>query len=51
MAALFFLLRHSIDRRKGAISEVAAVTLPLVLAALLFVLGDWQRSRVEFGIG
>ncbi len=43
LALLFFLLRNSIDRRKGVIAEVAAVTLPLAIAALFFEIG--------FGVG
>jgi isopenicillin-N epimerase len=49
LALLFYLLRASIDRRKGAIVEVATVTLPIVFGALLLAVCAPGLTLIEFG--
>ncbi len=49
LAAIFYVLRSAIDRRKGAMVEVAAVTLPIAGAAAILKIALPDRSAIEFG--
>ena len=49
LATIFYVLRSAIDRRKGAMVEVAAVTLPIAGAAAILKIALPDRSAIEFG--
>ena len=49
LAAVFYMLRGSIDRRKGAVIEVAAVTLPILLSAIFLAIQLGDVFSREFG--
>ncbi len=49
LSLIFYVLRGSIDRRKGALVEVAAVTLPIALAAVVLKVALPDQSRLVFG--
>lgn len=49
LALIFYILRNSIDRRKGVMAEVAAVTFPIAAAACILKFVLPQQSSNAFG--
>ncbi len=49
LALIFYILRYAIDRRKGAIVEVAAVTFPIAVAAVILKVAVPEQSSLTFG--
>ena len=49
LALIFYILRYAIDRRKGAIVEVAAVTFPIAVAAVILKVALPEQSSLTFG--
>lgn len=49
LALIFYILRNSIDRRKGALVEVAAVTFPIAVAAGILKIVLPEHATISFG--
>ncbi|OYW18698.1 MAG: hypothetical protein B7Z55_10155, partial [Planctomycetales bacterium 12-60-4] len=49
LALIFYILRGAIDRRKGAMLEVAAVTFPIAVAAGILKVALPDQALITFG--